>query len=152
MLRLQLENIRDRLKRDFPKRAKILHEGFALHDEQRFFASIPLFLMMAEGIATEKTGKSIFTPGPGKEKGHKPPQIFRWFEDQKLSSVAKVYISALQTEHPFSRSAREGQLSRHTVLHGNSTEYGTEIFSLQAISILGLVGWVFSEEGLVRKV
>lgn len=149
MMRLQIENIRDRLKKDFPHRAEILQEGFALHVEQRFFASIPLFIMMAEGIATEKTGKSIFSPGPGKEKGHKPPQIFGWLEDQKLSPVARIYSSALQTEHPFSRRAKQGQLSRHAVLHGNSTDYGTEIFSLQAISILGLVGWVFSEDGLI---
>ncbi len=149
MMRSQIENIRDRLIKDFPHRAEILQEGFALHVEQRFLASIPLFIMMAEGIATENTGKSIFSPGRGKEKGHKPPQIFCWLEDQKLSTVAKIYSGALQVEHPFSRGAKEGHLSRHAVLHGNSTDYGTEIFSLQAISILGLVGWVFSENGLV---
>jgi len=149
MMRAQIEHIRDRLKKDFPRRAEILHEGFALHQEQRFFASIPLFLMMAEGIATEKSGKSIFTPGPGKRKGHKPPLIFGWLEGQKLPLAARIYSSALQIEHPLSRGARTGQLSRHAVLHGNSTDYGTEIFSLQAISILGLVGWVFSDDGLV---
>lgn len=145
MMRAQIENIRDRLKENFPHRAEILQEGFALHEEQRFFASIPLFLMMAEGIASEKTGKSIFSPGPGKGKGHTPPKIFQWLERQNLSPAARIYSDALQTEHPFSR----GQLSRHTVLHGNSTDYGTEIFSLQAISILGLVGWVFGGDGLV---
>lgn len=149
MIRAQIESIRDRLKKDFPLRAEILKEGFALHTEQRYFASIPLFLMMAEGIALEKTGKSIFNAGSGKEKGQTPPKIFDWLNRNNLSPAAKIYSGALQTEHPFSRSSKKGHLSRHAVLHGNSTDYGKEIFSLQAISILGLVGWVFSEDGLV---
>jgi hypothetical protein len=40
------------------------------------------------------------------------------------------------------------QLSRHRVLHGRDVNFGSELFSLQAISLLGFVGWAFAAGGL----
>ena len=33
-------------------------------------------------------------------------------------------------------------LNRHLVLHGEDSSYGTELFSLKALAILGWVRWV----------
>lgn len=148
LIRDRIAHIRCRMVKDFPKRAEILNEAFTLHGERRYIAAIPLFLTMAEGITKEVTEKSAFNSGPGVAEGHRPPKVFDWLVTQNFSPVVKMYISALVAEHPFSRTQREGHLSRHRVLHGNVVDYGTEIFSLQAISILGLVGWAFSADGL----
>jgi hypothetical protein len=150
MIEKNAEKISVRLQAAFPHRGEILREAFALHNEERYLASIPLMLTNAEGIAKNVSGKSIFSPGGGWSKGGKPPKIAPWLEKQEMTRLAKIYLSVLQVEHPWSQNSNNGRLSRHLILHGNVIDYGRRIFSLQAISILGFVGWAFSSDGLAN--
>lgn len=150
MIESNISAICSRLKSAFPCRDKILTEAFALHDEGRYLASIPLMLTNAEGIALNVSGKSIFTPGAW-AKGGKPAKIAPWIDRLEISHLAKIYLSVLQTEHPMSRGGKNGGLSRHLVLHGKVVNYGNRAFALQAISILGFVGWAFSADGLITE-
>lgn len=144
-----IPNIAERLERDFPTRAPHIKEAFQLHSERRYISAIPLMLALSEGLALAKSGKSIFNTGRGKIKGMRPPKIAPWLDEQSLPQLARIYLSVLQVEHPLSQREKSGQLSRHSVLHGISVDYGTEKYALQAISILGFVGWAFCEDGLI---
>lgn len=132
-----------RLLRDYPKHGPLIEEMFRLHDEGRYLASIPLAMIAAEGIAYSVTEKSIFNT----EKNR--PAIAGWLEKQDLSQLAKAFLASLTEQHPMSKP-RKGKLSRHRVLHGWDVDYGSEQFSLQAISLLGFVGWAFAADGLVK--
>ncbi|MFW7342855.1 hypothetical protein V0R37_15105 [Pollutimonas sp. H1-120] len=143
MLKAIKTDVEKRLLADYPKHAPLIEEMFRLHDEGRFLASIPLALICAEGIAYSVTQKSVFNLDKNR------PAIAGWLDKQDLPKLAKAFLASLTEQHPMSKP-RPNKLSRHRVLHGNQTDYGTEIFSYQAISLLGFVGWAFAEEGLVN--
>ena len=143
-MRQLLVEIRDRLIGDHPGRAPIIDEMFQLHNERRYIASIPLALMCSEGIALEVAEASIFNLDKNR------PAIAKWLDKQKLSGLAKAFAASLSEKHPMSKP-REGKLSRHLVLHGRDVKYGSELFSLQAISLLGFVGWAFTADVLAAK-
>ncbi|WP_157903470.1 hypothetical protein [Cupriavidus malaysiensis] len=136
-----LAEISDRMAQDYSDRSHILQEVFALHREGRYLASIPLSLATAEGIGLGETRKSIFNVrGPR-------PEIAPWIDNAGVQRHELAFLSALLENHPMAKP-KAGYLSRHGVLHGRQLDYGSEIFSLQAISLLGFVGWVFSDDGL----
>lgn len=137
-----MPDIRARLVANFPHRAPLLDEIFGLHGERRYLASVPLALMCAEGIALDVCNASIFNTRKNR------PEIAAWLDKQDLSNLAKIFLSSLSELHPMSKR-RPGQLCRHEVLHGREVDYGTERHSLQAISLLGLIGWTFAADGLV---
>lgn len=142
MLKAIKAEVEKRLLDEYPKYAPLIEEMFRLHDEDRFLASIPLALICAEGIAYSVTQKSVFNTHKNR------PAIATWVDKQDLPKLAKAFLVSLTEQYPMSKS-RPNQLSRHKVLHGNQTDYGTEMFSYQAISLLGFIGWVFAEKGLV---
>jgi len=143
MIRQYKSEIMLRLVQNFPTFAPLIDEMNKLHVDQRYLASIPLALIVAEGIAREVSSKSIFNLKQNR------PEIAKWLDQQKISSLGKTFVASLSEQHPMSKP-RPGKLSRHLVLHGLDKNYGSEIFSLQAISILGFVGWVFAADGLIR--
>ncbi|NKA33302.1 hypothetical protein ACQVRY_13870 [Ralstonia pseudosolanacearum] len=138
-----LDEIRSRLVLEYPERKAIVLEIFALHYEERFLASIPLALATAEGIARKETNRSIFNVW------RKRPEIAAWIDDSAAPKYGRPFLAALIESHPMAQP-RRGYLNRHEVLHGRQIDYGNEKFSLQAISLLGFVGWAFSsEDGLI---
>lgn len=140
-----MPDIQVRLLAHFPHRASLLNEIFCLHGEGRYLASIPLTLMCAEGVALDVSDSSIFNTKRNR------PEIAAWLDKQDLTDLAKVFLSSLSEPHPMSKR-RPGQLCRHEVLHGRAVEYGTERNSLQAIALLGMVGWTFASDGLITEV
>jgi hypothetical protein len=61
--------------------------------------------------------------------------------EYSLNSFLKLYLSSLQNQTPI--MVREEDilkfpchLNRHQIMHGTSTDYGTEINSLKVISLL----------------
>ena len=107
-------------------------------------SSIPLAFISAEGIAYDVSERSIFNMDKNR------PAIAGWLAKQEVSELASAFLASLAEQHPMSKP-RKGKLSRHWVLHGRDTDYGSELFSLQAIALLGFVGWAFAEDGLLTK-
>jgi hypothetical protein len=140
--RALLGNIQGRIAHDYPQRAHIVSEAFELHREGRYLASIPLMLSTAEGIGWNETGKSLFNVQRAR------PEIAAWIEKSPERRHGITFLSALMENHPMAKP-RTGFLSRHQVLHGRQLDYGSELFSLQAISLVGFVGWAFSDDGLI---
>lgn len=142
MTRELASDIESRLLKDHPRHAAQIAELFRLHKEGRYISSIPLTLVVAEGIAHAVSNKSIFNLSKN------APEIASWLKTKDLSSMAKAFLASFDEQFPMSKP-RPGKLSRHKVLHGIDPDYGTELFSLQAISLLGFVGWAFACDGLV---
>jgi hypothetical protein len=129
-----IEDIRARLVASFPTREALIAEGFDLHRQNRFLASIPLLMNCAEGIVLTETKQSAFsTRGSG-------PEIAGWTRKLGLSGFDDLLAAPLSVRHPLSR--HDGD-SRHRINHGLAVDYGNERGSLQAISFLGFVGWLF---------
>ena len=136
----------------YPARAEILTCAFELHNEGRYIASIPLFFAQADGICDQNLDAHLFADG----------------EKRKLAIVERsrnaepftdVLLELLQIKTPFnariSKYEAKDKLrapNRNCILHGscNHLDYGTEINSLKAFSLLAFVVLVFSKESLIQ--
>lgn len=134
--RTKIPQIKNHLSQDYPEYSSLIKEAFKLHQEDRFYASIPLFLMISEGIVNNISGgKSPFKTQKNKY------QIAQWIDEQELVGDIDIVLGdILGSKHALSKS-KLGELNRHNILHGRDVNYGTEKNSLKAISFLGFVGW-----------
>ena len=137
--------IEQRLTLTHPEHAHFLEEAFKLHREGRYIASVPVFLLVADGLAKAATGKSVFT---GKSKG--APQIAGWVRQQDFDSWGDTFFGVLCRHHALSQHM-PGRLNRHKVLHGEDLTYNTKTNSLRALSFVGFVGWLLAPDGELLK-
>lgn len=133
-----MKAIEQRLVLDHPEHALFVQEAFKLHREERYIASVPIFLLVADGLSKASTGKSVFT---GKSKGS--PQIADWIRQQDFDSWADTFFGVLGKHHALSQHT-PGRLNRHKVLHGEDLTYHTKENSLRAMSFVGFVGWLLA--------
>ena len=142
----ELDAIEKRLVDSYPHRGFILQQAFEAHRERRYVLSIPVFLGQADGIFWERTGKrqNLFA-AKQREKAYNE------FASQILDNYLVTYLYPLSIPLPLwmnqEQRANEDDffvvLNRHQVLHGESTDYGTEQNSLKAISLLSYLLWIF---------
>lgn len=139
MIRSSLDEIEQLVIEAYPDRAEIVVEAFRLHREGRYIAAIPLFIIQAEGIGLQETEYSAFNTGKNR------PEIARHIDSRFVNQSDLIFARPLANNHPLSRPIK-GKLNRHRVLHGNDVSYGSEINSLQAISFLGNIAWILSQD------
>lgn len=125
----------------YPEREAIISDALAAHDEGRFALSIPVFLTQADGIGAGYFGiDSIYSANDRNFE-----RIKTKF-DQQDDGFRVRYIHFLigsLTPLNASRSKRErysAPFNRHTVIHGESTDYPSKVNSLKSISWLHFVG------------
>jgi hypothetical protein len=110
-------------------RKSIIEEASKAHISEMYFASTILFISQADGICDGK----IFVR-----------------DDKKLSSIEKestpdiVYEtlgkqSAIDEDSRVTLSNYYSELNRHKVMHGLKFDYGNELNSLKALSLLSFV-------------
>lgn len=141
----RLDNIQDSLMAANPKRATILKQAFQAHHSEHYFLSVITFLAQADGIATEKTGHNFFTRKQTTSKS-KALEIANQDAGQSVMQAlllpdATTFSRTEATALPLFATLKERKrnctaLNRHLVMHGETVEYGTEDFSLQALSFL----------------
>lgn len=132
----ELDAAHQELLRVHPRRAAPLRQAIAAHEAEQFFLSVPAFLSQADGICFELVGEQLFA-----KTGNAMRLCDAITADDNLSSAL---LSPLATVQPIAwsstrRSSEPGQLNRHAVLHGEDVEYGTEVNSLKALSLLSFV-------------
>ena len=124
-----------------PKRGTVLQCAFDLHVERRYIASIPLFLAQADGVCAEYLGAHLFTDKEQREERLAELQASK-------GGFAAVLLHNLGLQTQFSagiskHSERRKELApnRNGILHGSHRhlDYGTEINSLKAFSLLAFV-------------
>lgn len=131
----------------FPERTQALEQGFSAHSKEMYFASVLVMLVQADGIC-----KSICNFGIYKKGRDQRPKITSYAQDQVERNVAaKTFLGQFDASAKIFSDFTPGQkqydhLSRHAVIHGVDTEYGTKVNSLKAISWLGYVALALTPE------
>lgn len=132
----RLDDIENSVIARYPDRRKIIRSAFSAHRRGEYELSIPVFLAQADGVCTEEAaGKSYFRNKKGK------PQTAEIVESITIDTFKEAIFSPLALVLPINvsegkRSEEFVGLNRHTVLHGESPDYGTRLNSLKAISFL----------------
>lgn len=125
-----LNRIKRNLVKRYAGRRELLEEAFKSHKKKMFYSSTILFLSQVDGICEGNLfrGKKIFL------------KFLK--EDQSLSMVKSV-LGKQSSIDADSRSKQinnsPSNLNRHEVMHGLSTDFGNEINSLKALSLLTFV-------------
>ena len=133
-----LSAIQSRLVKRCPERAHIFEAAFNAHCREEFILSIPVFLAQADGICKERIDLCFFRtcdkrPATAKYVDSIPPESYTAAALSPLTEKFELHgNSDPQTDAP-------GEFKRHAIMHGNSTDYGTKVNSLKAISLLSYV-------------
>lgn len=142
---------RDRLKlidailKKHPERETIVRDALAAHDEGRYALSIPVLLIQADGIGAGYFGMDSIYSINNKNFD----RIKAKFDEQNDAFRVKYlsYLIGCLTPLNASRARRERYIApfnRHTVIHGESTNYPSAINSLKSISWFNFVGELVS--------
>ncbi|EHO11453.1 hypothetical protein HMPREF9714_01347 [Myroides odoratimimus CCUG 12901] len=135
-----LEQIFEKLIVRHPNRKEILSQILNSYKTENHHLLIPTVLTQVDGICFDFTKKKFFI----KEKNNKYlPQVTTELE-KSAENFLNLYLSPLQNQTPIMVREQDinqfsCHLNRHEILHGISTDYGTEINSLKVISLLKYV-------------
>ena len=146
----RLDEIERELFKRAPKRAKLMRSAFAAHRRGEFDLSIPVLLAQADGISVDATreagGGSLFRD----EKGS--PLTAAYVRQLAGGEFLSAMLAPLAQKLPISATEKRRKdvdnwtaLNRHMVLHGEALDYGTEINSLKAISLVNYVASMLLE-------
>ncbi|QGT78168.1 hypothetical protein GM160_04235 [Guyparkeria halophila] len=129
----------------FPARSQIVRAAFSAHRRHEYELSIPVLLAQSDGICKEVIGEHFFM------KKDKKPRTALYVEQIASETYRAALLSPLAQSLPISASEKERRadfsgLNRHTVLHGESVDYGTKENSLRAISLINYVAHVLDFE------
>jgi hypothetical protein len=140
----RLEEIEQALVERHPARGAIIAEAFQAHREGRYRLSIPVLLAQADGVIHDRHQRQLFSK-------KRATNLMELLSDLPDDDMRAMFIAAFYVDIPLTRNTRllpdgfDG-LNRHAVLHGTDPNYGTEINSLRAVSILNLASYLVSEE------
>lgn len=150
----RLSEIESVLIKVLPHRERIFRATLSAHRRGEFELSVPVLLAQADGACLDLTGYPFFMRKAGK------PQVAQHIADAALDAFSAAILSPLANVLPINASEGERnrrvedqgltswrELNRHQVLHGESFDYGTQMNSLKAVSLINyLVGFLNKEE------
>lgn len=141
----RLPEIEENIKNKFPARTSILESAFNAHRRNEYALSIPVFLIQADGICFDLINKQLYS------KRKNVPVVAEYAETITTDVFRSALLYPLTQPIPISASVNErpeefNDLNRHQVIHGESTDYDTELNSLKAISLLNYVSYVLSPD------
>lgn len=136
--RENLSQIENRFSRKFPHRTKIISAALNAHKRGEYELAVPVFLAQTDGICYEVIKQHLFM------RENKKPRTAIYVDTIASNTFRRAILSPLSNTLPISASKYErdqdfDELNRHQILHGESLDYGTEINSLKAISLLNYV-------------
>jgi len=137
----RLYEIEQFITEKFPHRAHLIKSAFNAHRRKEYELSIPVLLAQTDGICKEAVDQYLFI------KNNKKPSTAIYVEQIVVNTYRAALLSPLAKTLPISASKNErttsfNELNRHTVMHGESLDYGTKINSLKAISLINYVAHV----------
>jgi hypothetical protein len=127
-----------------PKRSAIIADAFQAHRERRYHLCIPVLLAQADGVIHDRHQRQLFS----KKRTANLMEVLSGLPEDDMRAI---FIAAFYVDIPLTRNTQllpdgfDG-LNRHAVLHGTDPNYGTEINSLRAVSILNLASYLVTEE------
>lgn len=124
-------------------RKEILESMRKSYEEGNHILLIPVALTQVDGICFDFTKKKFFIKERKNKKYEFLPEVIVKLEES-TGNFLKLYLSPLQHQTPIMARQQDVdtfpcKLNRHEILHGISTDYGSEINSLKVISLLKYV-------------
>lgn len=168
--RFNFEEFCQRLQDSNPSRAAAIAAAARAHSElgvDGFLLAIPVFIAQADGWLSEiigiqmPLGRKRYPKGrpsePITNAGHMLKQRFE-SDPESLDLLIPVFTlhdsDFLKTSGARNQSGAFTALNRHQVMHGECSDYGTEVNSLKAFSFLVFVGLhlqsICSDQDLLR--
>ena len=128
--------VEESLTKNYPDRKHILGEAFEAHRLEKYNLSVPVFLTQADGIF----GSQLFAKRTSTAKNQ------RYASDRFSQEFFKLFERPIPLWEGGKNAQRNSVdcLNRHQVLHGESTQFGTQRFSLQCISLLSFLNWLLN--------
>ena len=132
-----LDRIFEELIDRHDNRKEIFIQIFNSFKSENYNVLIPCTLSQVDGICFDFTKKKFFI----KEKANNfLPQVTSELE-KSAGYFTDLYLTPIQNKTPIMAQEKDiigfpCHLNRHEILHGISTDYGTEINSLKVISLL----------------
>lgn len=136
----EIKNIIKRLCEEYPTRAAIFREAFKAHSRKMYFSSTILFLSQADGLCYGELFKI------NKNKKKLKILIENNFFPGAISMFSEVLTEITAIDDYYPHRKKDTDLNRHGVVHGYDMNFGTEINSLKALSILSFVGDFFTKK------
>ena len=133
----RLQAIEERVVARYPHRGSPLADAFEAHREGRYNLSVPVFLAQADGIWEERLSKPVFQAAGRRLLGDGKSGNLDYGIDVMFSHLFRESTPLWRSEG--ARKPDFKELNRHQVLHGEVSNYGTEINSLKAVSFLAFV-------------
>jgi hypothetical protein len=151
--RVNLRPFTNQLTSKYPHRAAAIQAAVNAHSSrgcEGFLLSIPVFIAQADGLLTEITKVKSALMIDRKTQELQAAKAIREMADPKSRDLLQPIMMLQDSDFMKSADARQvaaqasGEsftaLNRHQVMHGESSDYGTEINSLKAFSLLVFVG------------
>ena len=138
------DTIEQRLATQFPDRAQAISDAFAAHRQAKFSLSIPVFLAQADGITSDRLGETLFSS--------KTIQMAEGLASEvKEGILRKLFLGLMWSEWPLALPVNQrpdnfSGLNRHQVMHGEVSDYGTEVNSLQAMALLNFCSFILTAQ------
>lgn len=144
--RTNLQPFSDEITSQYPNRAAAIRAAVNAHTslgDQGYSLSIPVFIAQADGLLAEITGVESMT---------KAASVLRekYADDPRLLDLLYPFLELRGSGFMMSAKARQDAaqttgksftaLNRHQVMHGERSDYGTEMNSLKAFSFLVFAG------------
>ncbi len=100
-------------------------------------------MAQTDGICYDTTNEYLFL------KQNKKPKTAIYVEQHVSNKLRLALLQPLMQVLPIGASESErdddfNELNRNMVLHGESLDYGTEVNSLKAISLINYVSWALT--------
>ncbi len=139
------QELYEELISNFPERKDLIESALKAHHNKDYNLSIPVFLSQSDGICKKITGYAMFS-GSYKENSEKHiPNTRKWAKQQSIDSLYVAFLEPLKTKVGFNKhESKEDYIgyTRHSVLHGKSLDYGTEVNSYKAMCLLFYIGYL----------
>jgi hypothetical protein len=154
------QGIKSNVLRCFSERSGLLGQAFSAHENGLYSLAIPVFIAQADGAFRERRGIPLFE----KFRSKYNPDFAKILESLKRNDFESQEIAWREylplAFHfttagiiPF-RETIEGRgnysklsFSRHAIMHGLTTAFGTRENSLRYISLLGYLAWSLADSG-----
>jgi hypothetical protein len=134
----------DFLFSNHPQRMQQIKDSFDAHNNKFYYASIPSFIALSEGICRDYFPQiGLFAKRLNKNLNKSEPITIDLFDGITFLDIFdEVFLKPLKVNSKITKTIKtptvieEQSFNRHLIMHGRSTKYGTEINSYKAISLL----------------
>lgn len=130
----QYEEIKKTLIERHLDRQKPLMAAFRAHEMKEYFLSIPVWLAQTDGISKDLTQLQFFLNNKDFS-----PKVSSWAKETPKIWMHVALCAALLDKGAFQKHQSQPNkinITRHSVLHGESNDYGSELNSFKALSLL----------------